>query len=76
MATITIDTLNLANDLKSHGFSEDQASAVTRAIQSIDLAHIATKENLLEIKSEILKWMFGGFFGLASMMFALFLKIH
>ena len=52
MTTLAIDTLQLVKDLKSAGFNETQAEAVTRAIrqsQDVDLAHMATKADLAQL---------------------------
>jgi hypothetical protein len=46
MYAMTLDTLKLTKDLKSSGFTEEQAEAVTRAVQQahdVDLSHVATK---------------------------------
>lgn len=52
MTALAIDTLQLVKDLKSAGFNEQQAEAVTRAIrqsQDVDLAHMATKADVASL---------------------------
>jgi len=46
MATLVIDTYNLVSTLKSSGFSEEQASGISRALKEVDLEHVVTKQYL------------------------------
>jgi hypothetical protein len=60
MAASTLDTWQLAKDMKSAGFTETQAEAVTRAVrqaQNVDLSHLAAKADLAELKADLLKTM-------------------
>ncbi len=50
MTSLPLDTHRLVNALKDRGFNEQQAAAVTEAIQEIDLTHVATKSDLREIE--------------------------
>ena len=50
MAAITIDTYKMVSILKSKGFSEDQASGITQAVQQIDLDQVSTKQDLRELE--------------------------
>ena len=59
MNAITIDTHAVVKELMRRGFNEEQAEGVVDAIESIDLSDLATKRDILELKSDILKWMFG-----------------
>ena len=62
MAIATLDTLAVAKELKAAGFNDEQAEAlstVVRRSQDLDLSHLATKADLFELKSEILKWVLG-----------------
>jgi hypothetical protein len=75
MATATLDTLKIAKRLRDAGFSEAQAESVTDAIrEGSDSQDLVTKAQLdaglaglnaelkgdiAEVKSEIIKWMFG-----------------
>jgi hypothetical protein len=64
MTTTTFDTLAYSNALQQAGMPKAQAEALTRAqadalrsmLESRDLA---TKNDLLELKHDILKWMVG-----------------
>lgn len=66
MSVATLDTLAVVKQLKAAGFTDDQAEAVTRVVresQDVDLSHLVTKADLkaelAELKSELLKWVFG-----------------
>ncbi len=72
MATITFDTLQYVEKLKTGGFSDEQAKALAEAQkQAIDTAAdsmLATKRDIQEIRDEVkdvkaevnlLKWMVG-----------------
>lgn len=67
MTTITIDTYALVAKLKDSGFKEEQAKAISEAIRSIDLDHVATKQDIAlttetlrkevaGVKIEMFKW--------------------
>ena len=71
MTVATIDTLEVAKELRAAGFTDDQAAAVTRVVrrvQDVDVSSITTRtdlavlradleKSLAETKAEILKWM-------------------
>lgn len=50
MAIIVLDTYQLISNLKSRGFTEEQARGVSEAIQQIDLSSISTKSDLRELE--------------------------
>ena len=62
-----MDTLEASDTLQSVGFEKKQADTLIRIVnaqrQDIDLSHLATKEDLAEVKGEIagvkndLKWL-------------------
>jgi hypothetical protein len=59
MATITFDTHEFVKKLRAAGFTEQQAEALTetvRAAQGVDLAHLATRTDLLEVENRLIKW--------------------
>ena len=63
-ATVTFDTLAIAEDLKISGFNEVQAKAITQAMKnSLAAKELVTKqdlkESLAETKLEIIKWVIG-----------------
>lgn len=65
----TIDTLEVAKELKAAGFDQSQAEAVARIVRrsqdldlsrlvaKADIANMATKTDLAEAKVDILRWM-------------------
>jgi hypothetical protein len=62
MVALALDTLQLVKDLKTAGFTEPQAEAVTRAVrqaQDVDLSSLVTKADLrldlAELKADLLK---------------------
>ncbi|MBK1619437.1 DUF1640 domain-containing protein [Lamprobacter modestohalophilus] len=64
MATVTFDTLELVDKLKTAGFAPEQAEAVVRAIGTAQ-DELVTKANLEQALASIrtdltlLKWMMG-----------------
>lgn len=60
MATLLIDTHRLVTTLKGRGFTEEQATGVTEAIQEIDISQLVTKQDLKEaisgLEIRMLKW--------------------
>ena len=72
MATVTFDTLELVDKLKSAGFESDQAEAVVRVISEAqdglvtrdNLEH-ALEKGLAPVRTElaVLKWMMGVIIG-------------
>lgn len=55
MSALTIDTLAVAQTLRKRGFSEEQATGVVEALQSIDAGTLATKADLRELEVRIEK---------------------
>jgi hypothetical protein len=56
MAVATLDTHELLKDLKSAGFTDEQAEAVARAVKrahDVDLCDLATKADLAVLRAEI-----------------------
>lgn len=79
------DTHELVKDLKASGFSDDQAEAVTRAVQKareFGFSDLATKGDvrtevanlrteMANLKSDIIKWVVGIAFAQAATLFTL-----
>ncbi|HEX3882560.1 MAG TPA: hypothetical protein VHW66_07880 [Stellaceae bacterium] len=75
MTVSGLDTLELVKDLKSAGFTDEQAEAVTRAVkraQDLDFSDFATKVDLAALRTDIamvsakidgVEARFGGFEG-------------
>jgi hypothetical protein len=75
MTSASLDTLRIAKRLRGAGFSEAQAESVTEAVrEAADSQDLVTKAQLdaglgglkaelkaeiADVKSEIIKWMFG-----------------
>ncbi|MEO5337917.1 MAG: CCDC90 family protein [Magnetospirillum sp. WYHS-4] len=56
MNVVTLDTHAIVKELQAAGFSEPQAEAVTRVVkqaQDIDLSHLATKDDIKDVRTEI-----------------------
>ena len=83
MTATTFDTFQINKTLKSRGFTDEQAEALTefaretvRAAQEPkDMTGFATKGDLEAAKSDILKWMFGGFFAIISLLVGILMKL-
>jgi len=62
MSALALDTHQFVKELTAAGFSEAQAEAVTsvvRRTRDVDISNLATKTDLAELKSEVLKWYIG-----------------
>jgi hypothetical protein len=59
MQTLVIDTYKVVTRLQQKGFTKDQAEALVTAAQEIDLSAIATKNDLKDLKLDMIKWMVG-----------------
>lgn len=82
MSTTTLDTLQIAKDLKAASFSDAQAEALARVLREaseVDLSHLVTKDYLdhrlraemADLKSDLLKWMITLLLGQAAVVAAL-----
>ena len=78
MSTITFDTLNFAKKLKEAGFSDQQAEIQAQALVQALAEHLerqkeelATKRDLAEAKSDIVKWVAGLLLAQAAIIAAL-----
>jgi hypothetical protein len=67
MATITFDTQELVNELETSGFTRQQSETVVSVLKKsqgelatkADIAPLASKNDLLELKVDIVKWVGG-----------------
>jgi hypothetical protein len=59
MQTLVIDTYKVVTRLQQKGFSKDQAEALVSAAQEIDLSAFVTKNDLNNLKLDMIKWMVG-----------------
>ena len=64
MTTITFDTLAYSENMQKAGFTREQADAMAKANSEafkviVNTQQLATKQDLLELKHEILKWVVG-----------------
>ncbi|MGE3804459.1 MAG: hypothetical protein AB7K24_07285 [Gemmataceae bacterium] len=64
MATLSIDTYDFVAGLKEAGIPEPQAVAIADNLKKVNLEHVATKEDVAELrieiqrmKVELLKWV-------------------
>ncbi len=65
MVTITFDTQELVNDLETSGFTRKQSEIVISVLKKAqgelatkaDIAPLASKNDLLELKVDIVKWV-------------------
>jgi len=60
MTAITFDTLKFANKLKAAGVPAQQAEAEAEALaDALSSSEIATRTDLIELKTDIIKWIVG-----------------
>jgi hypothetical protein len=61
MSVLTIDALAVAQLLRKHGFSEEQATGVVEALREMDASQLVTKSDLKEAGSDlnvdIVRWL-------------------
>ncbi len=62
MTAITFDTLAYSEKMQKAGFTREQADAMAKANAAafndmVDARQLATKQDLAELKHDILKWM-------------------
>ncbi len=55
MATLIIDTHNFITRLKASGMDEKQAVAIADGLKEVNLEGIATKEDIVMLKEDLLK---------------------
>jgi predicted nucleic acid-binding Zn-ribbon protein len=55
MAVLTFDTYEFIRTLKDSGFAESQAKGIADSIRQVDLNHVATKEDIREVREELRK---------------------
>ena len=53
VTTIILDTHRLITRLKNRGFSEEQATGISEAMQEIDLSQLTTRADLRELELRI-----------------------
>jgi hypothetical protein len=58
-ALVIRDTQKLVSKLQQHGFSAQQAEGITQALRELDATDLATKNDLQELKVDLIKWMVG-----------------
>ena len=57
MATLTFDTYEFIERLKQSGMDANQAKAIVDGLKKINLEHVATKQDIAELKADLLKWL-------------------
>jgi hypothetical protein len=86
MSAITFDTLAYSKKLRMAGFTEQQAEIAAEAqketieivISEIEIRHlndVATKLDLAEVKSELIRWVVAAGFLQTALITALLLKL-
>ena len=58
-ALVIRDTQKLVATLQQYGFSAQQAEGITQALRELDASDLATKNDLQELKVDLIKWMVG-----------------
>jgi len=58
MATVTFDTYKAIKLLRERGFKKEQAEGLIEVTQEIDVSGITTKEDLANLKVELMRFMF------------------
>ena len=74
MNTITFDTHKFVKRLIAAGMPDEQAEVLAEAVSEAhiaDLSHLATKADLAEAKTEIIRWLVPLLLGQAGLIVAL-----
>jgi hypothetical protein len=53
MAMLTFDTYAFIQTMKDAGIPEEQAKAIALGLQKIDLSHVATKQDISDLRAEL-----------------------
>ena len=78
MVTIVYDTHKIVTKLAERGFTEDQAVAITEALQELDLSELAAKSDLAGLEQRLadrIHRMTAQFFGMLLAQGALVISI-
>ena len=80
MSTVTFDTLKFVERLKAGGMDEKTAKALAEAqsevfAEALD-SQLATKQDLVELKLDMIKWMVGLGFAQIALLVGILAKIH
>ena len=87
MTTLTFDTYDFVQTLKNSGIKEDQAKAIADGLKTLDFNHMASKQDvadlktaskndLLEQKVDLIIWMIGLLFLQAGLIITIIKLIH
>lgn len=77
MSTITVDRYAFIERLTKAGLAEPQAKAIADGIQNdLDLQRVATKEDLLELKVDLFRWLVPILLGQSGLIVALMKIFH
>ena len=72
MSILLQNTHHILASLEKNGFSRHQAEGIVETLQEIDLSHLATKGDLLELRQDImhdiLKWIIPLILGLYALL--------
>ena len=80
MSTVTFDTLKFVKTLEKSGMSQEQAEAIAEAQSEAfgeltKTKDVATKNDLLELKYDLLKWIVGLAFAQFALLIGILMKI-
>lgn len=71
MSTILINSREVMELLESSGIKSEQAKAITKAMETIDIGSLSTKVDLANLKAELIKFMFLQSIGIVGLTVAL-----
>lgn len=57
MINITFDTHDFFKNLKKSGFDDKKSQSIVEGLKSISVENSASRNDLLELKIDILKWV-------------------
>jgi len=71
MSTILINSREVLEILEESGIAKKQARAITKAMETIDPSHLATKVDMANLKADLIKFMFLQSIGIIGLTVAL-----
>ena len=58
MATMLINSREVLKKLENAGFKKEQADAVTQVLEDIDVSSLATKLDLVQLETRLVKFLY------------------
>lgn len=74
-AFVIRDTHKLVGKLQQRGFSSQQAEGIADALRELDAAALATKNDLQNLKVDLIKWIVGTQIAYSAIIISVFVTL-